>query len=95
MYLRGEIPLEEAVRLLKSNTRKFIRHQANWFRPSDPRIRWFDVSARGYEDVREAVRAVWARRFDSVILRCGFCTEESRLTRRDSSPRSERQWTRA
>lgn len=50
-YLRGELPLEEAVRLLKSNTRKFIRHQYNWFRPADPRIRWFDLSVEDYQAV--------------------------------------------
>jgi len=43
-YLRGEIDLAEATRLLQSNTRKFIRHQANWFRPHDARIHWFDLS---------------------------------------------------
>ncbi len=44
-YLRGEIPFEEAIRLFKSNTRKFIRHQYNWFRPTDPRIHWLDLGA--------------------------------------------------
>ncbi len=44
-YLRGEATFEEAIRLFKSNTRKFIRHQYNWFRPSDPQIRWLDVSS--------------------------------------------------
>jgi tRNA dimethylallyltransferase len=50
-YLQGQIPLEEAIRLFKSNTRKFIRHQYNWFRPTDPRIRWFDRS--GPDDERK------------------------------------------
>ncbi len=55
-YLRGETSLEQAVTLLKSNTRKFIRHQGNWFRLSDPRIHWFDLSAQTYADVRDFVR---------------------------------------
>lgn len=54
-YLRGEIPFEEAIRLFKSNTRKFIRHQSNWFRPADLSIHRFDLSATGYAAVREAV----------------------------------------
>ncbi|MBI4671237.1 MAG: tRNA (adenosine(37)-N6)-dimethylallyltransferase MiaA [Chloroflexi bacterium] len=54
-YLRGEIDLEQAIRLLKSNTRKFIRHQANWFRPSDARIQWFDLSVQDYAAIRELV----------------------------------------
>ncbi len=56
-YLRGEISLDDAIKLLKSNTRKFIRHQANWFRPSDPRIRWFDLAVHDYNAVREFVRS--------------------------------------
>lgn len=58
-YLRGEATLAEAVRLFKSNTRKFIRHQYNWFRPTDPRIRWFDLSVEEYEAIRRfAVGAI-------------------------------------
>ncbi|HZQ10231.1 MAG TPA: tRNA (adenosine(37)-N6)-dimethylallyltransferase MiaA [Anaerolineae bacterium] len=51
-YLRGEITLDEAIVLLKRNTRKFIRHQANWFRPTDPRIHWFDLSQDTYATIR-------------------------------------------
>jgi tRNA dimethylallyltransferase len=42
-YLRGEITYDEAVALIKRNTRIFVRRQANWFKPSDPRIHWFDA----------------------------------------------------
>jgi tRNA dimethylallyltransferase len=52
-YLRGETPFEEATRLLKSNTRKFIRHQYNWFRPADKRISWFDLSVANSNQVRD------------------------------------------
>jgi tRNA dimethylallyltransferase len=40
-YLRGEYGLDEAVRRIKQATRVFVRRQANWFKPSDPAIRWF------------------------------------------------------
>ena len=50
-YLRGEITLADAVTLLKSNTRKFIRHQGNWFRASNANIQWFDLSLQGYDDI--------------------------------------------
>ncbi len=56
LFLRGEIPFEEAIRLFKSNTRKFIRHQHNWFRPTDIRIQWFDNSRDAYPAIREFVR---------------------------------------
>ncbi len=54
-YVRGEISLEQAVTLLKSNTRKFIRHQANWFRPGDSRIHWFDLSVSSYDAIQKFV----------------------------------------
>ncbi|MEP7358527.1 MAG: tRNA (adenosine(37)-N6)-dimethylallyltransferase MiaA [Anaerolineales bacterium] len=41
-YLRGECPLDEAVALIRRATRQFVRRQANWFKPADPAIRWFE-----------------------------------------------------
>jgi tRNA dimethylallyltransferase len=45
-HLRGEYSLEEAVRRLKRDTRRFAKRQLTWFR-ADPRIRWVDVSEVG------------------------------------------------
>ncbi len=42
-HLRGEIPLEEAILLIKRHTRTYVRRQANWFKPADPRIHWYDL----------------------------------------------------
>lgn len=42
-YLDGEISLEDAVMLIKRNTRKYVRRQANWFKPTDPEINWLDA----------------------------------------------------
>ncbi len=39
-YLRGECDLPTAIQRIKHATHAFIRHQYNWFRLSDPRIRW-------------------------------------------------------
>jgi len=50
-YLRGECDLPEAVRRIKSATRRFVRRQANWFKPSDPAIRWCDVARVGVEEI--------------------------------------------
>ena len=47
-HLAGEIDLAEAVKLMRRATRRFVRHQANWFRETDPTIRWFRP-AEGYE----------------------------------------------
>ena len=42
-YLKDEYDLEEAIKMLKMNTRRFAKRQLTWFRP-DRRIMWFDVS---------------------------------------------------
>ncbi len=41
-YLDGLIPLEEAVRQIKSNTRRYARKQLTWWR-RDPSARWISV----------------------------------------------------
>jgi tRNA dimethylallyltransferase len=43
-YLRGEMPLAEAVQRLKFDTHRFVRHQYTWFR-RDPRWHWVDTTA--------------------------------------------------
>jgi tRNA dimethylallyltransferase len=43
-YLAGELSLDEAVSRMKTETHRFTRHQRNWFRRDDPRIRWIDAS---------------------------------------------------
>jgi len=48
-YLRGNITMEDVVRLMKRRTRSYIRRQANWFKPDDPRIAWFEMR-EGIED---------------------------------------------
>ncbi|MGI6259354.1 MAG: tRNA (adenosine(37)-N6)-dimethylallyltransferase MiaA [Anaerolineaceae bacterium] len=42
-HLDGEISLDEAIMLIKRNTRKYVRRQANWFKPDNPDINWFDA----------------------------------------------------
>ncbi len=48
-YLQGRCTLEEAVRAIRKATRRYVRHQYNWFRLDDERIWWVDVSAPGAE----------------------------------------------
>lgn len=52
LYLAGRLTLEEAVMLIKRKTRQFVRRQANWFKPQDPGIHWFDPG----EDVVDRVQ---------------------------------------
>jgi tRNA dimethylallyltransferase len=42
-HLRGEVTLAEAVTRIRSATRRFVRRQANWFKPNDPAIHWIDA----------------------------------------------------
>jgi tRNA dimethylallyltransferase len=43
-FVQGQMALEDALALIRRNTRNFIRHQYAWFRPQDPQLHWFDVS---------------------------------------------------
>ena len=55
-HVSGELPLEDAVEQTKRRTRKLVRHQRTWFKPSDERIRWFHASPQGTGAV-----VAWAR----------------------------------
>jgi tRNA dimethylallyltransferase len=55
-YLGGEATLEEAVASVKRETRRFIRHQSNWFRPDDPAIIWFDLDEVDFDAILSVVR---------------------------------------
>ncbi len=41
-HLCGRLSLDEAADAVKRGTRRFARRQRAWFKPADPRIRWFD-----------------------------------------------------
>jgi tRNA dimethylallyltransferase len=43
-FLRGEMTLPAAIDKIKHETHRLARHQYAWFRLSDKRIHWFDVS---------------------------------------------------
>lgn len=55
-YLAGDLSLEEAVARAKTETHRLARHQRNWFRRDDRRIRWIDASKGAPYD--EAARIV-------------------------------------
>ena len=56
-YLRGDCTLEEAVEHIRRDTRVFVRRQANWFKPDEPSISWFDVSQTFADELATSVRA--------------------------------------
>ncbi|MBE3574592.1 MAG: tRNA (adenosine(37)-N6)-dimethylallyltransferase MiaA [Firmicutes bacterium] len=60
-YLDGQVPLAEAVELLKRNTRRYAKRQLTWFR-QDPRYIWLDSCHLGVEGVvREILRCIKGR----------------------------------
>lgn len=62
MYLRGERALAEAEQMIKRDTRRFVRRQANWFKPDDPRIRWYDAEQLDIEQLADDVRGFFEKR---------------------------------
>ena len=55
-YLKGRITLEEAVRQIKSRTRKYVRQQANWFAEDDPRIHWFNAGEKPLSEMIQLIQ---------------------------------------
>jgi len=60
--IEGEITLEEAKQLIGRATRVFVRRQANWFKASDPNIKWFKVEEGVVKIIEEHVRGRLLRR---------------------------------
>ena len=48
-YLDGEYPLEEAIRILKRDTRHFAKRQLTWFR-REPEVVWINKDSFNYEE---------------------------------------------
>ena len=62
MYLQGKVSLGEAIQLIKRHTRRFVRHQYNWFRLDGENIRWFDVLGDSYGGIRGLVVSLFLYR---------------------------------
>jgi tRNA dimethylallyltransferase len=56
-FLQGDISEEEAVSEIRRATRQFVRRQANWFKPDDERIHWFDARPGVEDDILVAIRS--------------------------------------
>jgi tRNA dimethylallyltransferase len=55
-YLQGEMTLDEAISLMKRQTRIFVRRQANWFKIDDPNIQWFSVNKNTVSNMETVIR---------------------------------------
>lgn len=55
MYLNGEIPLEEAIRLIKRSSKRYAKRQYTWFNKEED-IHWIDIT--GIQDVNEILKHI-------------------------------------
>ena len=55
-HFEGEYDLEEAIRLIKRDTRHFAKRQLTWFKRDDD-IKWFDVGEYEFEELVTAVKS--------------------------------------
>ncbi|MBS5916718.1 MAG: tRNA (adenosine(37)-N6)-dimethylallyltransferase MiaA, partial [Clostridiales bacterium] len=53
-YFNGDIDLEEAVRTVKKNTRRFAKRQLTWFR-RDPNLQWIDLDQVSREEAVQLI----------------------------------------
>ena len=60
--IEGKIKVEEAKQAIRRATRVFVRRQANWFKESDPNIKWFKVEEGVVKIIEEHVRGRLLRR---------------------------------
>lgn len=55
--VQGSMTMEQAKAEMKRLTRVFVRRQANWFKESDPNIRWFDPSSENiFNEIETHIR---------------------------------------
>lgn len=55
-YLDGKASMNEAIALIKKNSRQFVRRQANWFKENDPKIHWFEMNEKTTREISKLIR---------------------------------------
>ncbi len=65
-YLQGRLTLDDAVQQIRRRTRRFVRRQANWFKPNDPRIHWFSAGDAPFPTMLAVIRAFLANGSNQV-----------------------------
>lgn len=55
--VRGEMSVDEAKKQIKRLTRIFVRRQANWFKETDPNLRWFEAGKSATGQVEGYIRS--------------------------------------
>jgi len=61
--VNGELNEEQAKAEIRRATRVFVRRQANWFKESDPNIKWFSIEEGVVDRIETCITDV-LRQFD-------------------------------
>ena len=54
--IKGELTEEQAKVQIRRATRVYVRRQANWFKASDPNIRWFNFEGNIIQEIEGCIR---------------------------------------
>ena len=65
--LQGELSEEQAKAEMRRLTRVFVRRQANWFKDSDPNIKWFRVQEGAVDEIESYLRDAIERNHNAGI----------------------------
>lgn len=57
-YLQGQIDLDQALEILKRDTRRYAKRQLSWFKRNQ-RIHWFNLSEQTEAEILQAVLSIW------------------------------------
>lgn len=63
--VKGKLTIEQAKAEMKRITRVFVRRQANWFKESDPQIRWFNPAS---ENARKKIEDFIRNSLENQVL---------------------------
>ena len=67
-FLQGKISLEQAIEGIQRATRVFVRRQANWFKPDDPNIHWFEAGPDIVKEMETTIRNWLKRHFPAQYI---------------------------
>ena len=54
--INAKMTVDEAKVQIKKNTRIFVRRQANWFKESDPSIKWFVMNENTIDEIEKFLK---------------------------------------
>ena len=68
MFLRNALALDTAIQQMKFETHRFARHQYNWFRLKDGRIKWLNIQSKAGSEITRLLSQFMRRKVVSNQL---------------------------